>query len=156
VTALVACSTSTAGPLEEVTQEGLTAHAQAELERATQEKLSHTTFLEHLLQIEVASTHERRLASRLRPRMLPTTQRRAPNNRSTEIWAALPSRGYSYELQAVGDRLNSLEEIRRSGATWKHHVCSAPFSRHRPLKRAPVTGCSFLLRFSYFFLHSGR
>jgi DNA replication protein DnaC len=47
----------------------------AELERATQEKLSHTAFLEHLLQIEVASTQERRLASRLRFACLPAPWR---------------------------------------------------------------------------------
>ncbi len=47
----------------------------AELERANQEKLSHTAFLEHLLQIEVDSTQERRLASRLRFACLPAPWR---------------------------------------------------------------------------------
>ena len=56
----------------------LTAAAEAlpaELERATQEKLGHTAFLEHLLEIEVTSTQERRLASRLRFACLPAPWR---------------------------------------------------------------------------------
>ncbi|MGH3032719.1 MAG: ATP-binding protein, partial [Gaiellaceae bacterium] len=42
-----------------------------ELERARREKLSHTAFLERLLQIEVETTEARRLAGRLRFANLP-------------------------------------------------------------------------------------
>ena len=42
-----------------------------ELERARREKLSHTAFLERLLQIEVEATEARRLAGRLRFASLP-------------------------------------------------------------------------------------
>jgi len=40
-------------------------------ERARKEKLSHTAFLEHLLEIEVEATEARRLAGRLRFASLP-------------------------------------------------------------------------------------
>ena len=43
----------------------------AELERARKDKLSHTAFLERLLQIEVEATEARRLAGRLRFASLP-------------------------------------------------------------------------------------
>jgi DNA replication protein DnaC len=43
----------------------------AQLEQARAQKLSHTTFLERLLQIEVEATEARRLASRLRFASLP-------------------------------------------------------------------------------------